>query len=57
MKPITENTIFYGDYLIILREHISTESIDHTQLVPFSIQTKIILYFRRLVWRFQIIKV
>lgn len=28
MKPITVNTVFYGDNLIILREHITTESID-----------------------------
>ena len=27
-KPITKNTLFYGDNLIILREHIPTESID-----------------------------
>ena len=28
MKPITENTLFYGDNLFILREHILSESID-----------------------------
>ena len=27
MKPITENTLFYGDNLIILREHIPNESV------------------------------
>jgi site-specific DNA-methyltransferase (adenine-specific) len=27
-KPITENTLFYGDNLVILREHIPSESID-----------------------------
>jgi hypothetical protein len=27
-KPITENTLFYGDNLYILREHIPNESID-----------------------------
>ena len=27
-KPITQNTLFYGDNLPILREHISDESID-----------------------------
>ena len=34
MKPITENTLFYGDNLIILREHILTESIDLIYLDP-----------------------
>jgi hypothetical protein len=29
MKPITENTLFYGDNLIILREHIPNESVNH----------------------------
>jgi site-specific DNA-methyltransferase (adenine-specific) len=28
MKPITENTLFYGNNLIILREHIPNESVD-----------------------------
>ncbi len=28
MKPITENTLFYGDNLFILREHIPSESVD-----------------------------
>ena len=28
MKPITKNTLFYGDNLIILGEHIPTESVD-----------------------------
>jgi hypothetical protein len=28
MKPITQNTLFYGDKLIILREHIPDESVD-----------------------------
>ena len=27
-KPITDNTLFYGDNLPILREHIPTESVD-----------------------------
>ena len=27
-KPIIENTVFYGDNLIILREYIPGESID-----------------------------
>jgi hypothetical protein len=27
-KPITTNTLFYGDNLPILREHIAGESID-----------------------------
>ncbi len=27
-QPITENTLFYGDNLPILREYITTESID-----------------------------
>jgi hypothetical protein len=27
-KPITENTLFYGDNLASLREDIATESVD-----------------------------
>jgi hypothetical protein len=27
-KPITENTLFYGDNLFILREYIPSESTD-----------------------------
>src|SRR5438876_10449359 len=34
MKPITKNTLFYGDNLIILREHIPSESIDLIYLDP-----------------------
>jgi site-specific DNA-methyltransferase (adenine-specific) len=33
-KPITQNTLFYGDNLPILREHISDESIDLVYLDP-----------------------
>ena len=33
-RPITENTLFYGDNLIILREHISSESVDLIYLDP-----------------------
>jgi adenine specific DNA methylase Mod len=33
-KPITENTLFYGDNLDILREEISSESIDLIYLDP-----------------------
>ena len=33
-KPITENTLFYGDNLIILREHIPSESVDLIYLDP-----------------------
>jgi len=33
-RPITENTLFYGDNLIILREHIPTESVDLIYLDP-----------------------
>jgi DNA modification methylase len=33
-KPITENTLFYGDNLFILREHIPSESIDLIYLDP-----------------------
>src|SRR6266566_10034829 len=33
-RPITENTLFYGDNLFILREHISSESIDLIYLDP-----------------------
>src|SRR5258708_26209665 len=32
--PITENTLFYGDNLDILREHIDSESIDLIYLDP-----------------------
>ena len=34
MKPITKNTLFYGDNLIILGEHIPDESIDLIYLDP-----------------------
>jgi 16S rRNA G966 N2-methylase RsmD len=33
-KPITQNTLFYGDSLPILREHITNESIDLIYLDP-----------------------
>ncbi len=33
-KPIRENTLFYGDNLFILREHISSESVDLIYLDP-----------------------
>ncbi len=33
-RPITENTLFYGDNLVILREHIPSESIDLIYLDP-----------------------
>jgi site-specific DNA-methyltransferase (adenine-specific) len=33
-RPITENTLFYGDNLIILREHILGESVDLIYLDP-----------------------
>ncbi len=33
-KPITRNTLFYGDNLIILMEHISSESIELIYLDP-----------------------
>ncbi len=33
-KPITENTLYYGDNLFILREHIPSESIDLIYLDP-----------------------
>ncbi len=33
-RPITENTLFYGDNLIILREHIPGESVDLVYLDP-----------------------
>ena len=33
-RPITENTLFYGDNLIILREHIPSESVDLIYLDP-----------------------
>jgi hypothetical protein len=33
-KPITQNTLFYGDSLPILSEHITNESIDLIYLDP-----------------------
>ena len=33
-KPITENTLFYGDNLPILREYVPTESVDLVYLDP-----------------------
>ena len=33
-KPITQNTLFYGDNLPILRDHISDESVDLIYLDP-----------------------
>src|ERR1700730_15480552 len=33
-KPITENTLFYGDNLKVLREYISDESVDLVYLDP-----------------------
>jgi len=33
-KPLTQNTLFYGDNLPILREHIPDESIDLIYLDP-----------------------
>ncbi len=33
-KPTTENTLFYGDNLFILREHFPSESIDLIYLDP-----------------------
>lgn len=33
-QPITENTLFYGDNLSILREHIPSESLDLNYLDP-----------------------
>jgi site-specific DNA-methyltransferase (adenine-specific) len=33
-RPITENTLFYGDNLDILREHIDTETVDLVYLDP-----------------------
>jgi len=33
-KPITNNTLFYGDNLPILREHVPTESVDLIYLDP-----------------------
>jgi site-specific DNA-methyltransferase (adenine-specific) len=33
-KPITENTLYYGDNLIILREHIPSDSVDLIYLDP-----------------------
>ena len=33
-KPITRNTLFYGDNLPILRDHIPSESVDLVYLDP-----------------------
>ncbi len=33
-KPITENTLFYGDNLPILREYVADESVDLVYLDP-----------------------
>jgi site-specific DNA-methyltransferase (adenine-specific) len=33
-KPIIQNTLFYGDNLFFLREHIPSESIDLIYLDP-----------------------
>jgi site-specific DNA-methyltransferase (adenine-specific) len=33
-QPITQNTLFYGDNLGILREHIQNDSIDLVYLDP-----------------------
>ena len=33
-RPITENTLFYGDNLYILRQYIANESIDLIYLDP-----------------------
>src|SRR5947207_12055525 len=33
-RPITENTLFYGDNLIILREHIPSEIVDLIYVDP-----------------------
>jgi len=33
-QPITQNTLFYGDTLILLREHIPSESVDLIYLDP-----------------------
>ncbi len=33
-KPIERNTLFYGDNLPILRQHITDESVDLIYLLP-----------------------
>jgi hypothetical protein len=33
-KPITDNTLFCGDSLLILREHFPAESVDLVYLAP-----------------------
>jgi site-specific DNA-methyltransferase (adenine-specific) len=38
-KPVTENTLFYGDNLPILREHVPDESVDLIYLDSPSAQT------------------
>lgn len=46
-KPITENTLFYGDNLPILREYIADESVDLIYLdPPFNSQRTYNVLFR-----------
>ena len=47
-KPITENTLFYGDNLFILREHIPSESVDLIYLDPRLIQAGIITCYLKM---------
>jgi uncharacterized protein with GYD domain len=44
MKPITENTLFYGDNLIILREHILMKALILLTLTHPLIQAATITY-------------
>lgn len=46
-KPITENTLFYGDNLPIMRDYIPDESIDLIYLdPPFNTQRKFNVLFK-----------
>ncbi len=46
-KPITRNTLFYGDNLDILREHLPDESVDLIYLdPPFNSQANYNILFR-----------
>ena len=46
-KPINRNTLFYGDNLPILREHIQSESIDLVYLdPPFNSNRSYIVLFK-----------
>ncbi len=47
-KPITENTLFYGDNLKVLREYIPDESVDLIYLDPRSIPIATITFYSKM---------